>query len=151
MIKSFKHKGLEKFFESGSLAGIQAAHQQKIRMRLVALDTAINLEDINLPGFRLHQLKGDKRGLWAIDVSKNWRITFEFKEGDELCEIETSKAVMALEAPFDGTIRRFIAQVGETLEVQKPIAVVADVDVSEEEIDQFLAGFDDYVQSREEL
>ena len=82
---------------------------------------------------------------WLIDEGT------EFKEGDELCEIETSKAVMALEAPFDGTIRRFIAQVGETLEVQKPIAVVADVDVSEEEIDQFLAGFDDYVQSREEL
>ena len=82
---------------------------------------------------------------WLIDEG------IEFKEGDELCEIETSKAVMALEAPFDGTIRRFIAQVGETLEVQNPIAVVADVDVSEEEIDQFLAGFDDYVQSREEL
>jgi len=82
---------------------------------------------------------------WLIDEGT------EFKEGDELCEIETSKAVMALEAPFDGRIRRFIAQVGETLEVQKPIAVVADVDVSEEEIDQFLAGFDDYVQSREEL
>ena len=82
---------------------------------------------------------------WLIDEG------IEFKEGDELCEIETSKAVMALEAPFDGTIRRFIAQVWETLEVQKPIAVVADVDVSEEEIDQFFAGFDDYVQSREEL
>ena len=82
---------------------------------------------------------------WLIDEGT------EFKEGDELCEIETSKAVMALEAPFDGTIRRFIAQVGETLEVQKPIAVVADVDVSEEEIYQFLAGFYDYVQSREEL
>ena len=82
---------------------------------------------------------------WLIDEG------IEFKEGDELCEIETSKAVMALEAPFDGTIRRFIAQVGETLEVQKPIAVVADVDVSEEEIEKFLGGFDDYVQSREEL
>lgn len=82
MIKSFKHKGLQKYFESGSIAGIQAAHQQKIRMRLVALDTAISIDDINLPGFRLHQLKGDKQGLWAIDVSKNWRITFKFIEGD---------------------------------------------------------------------
>ena len=82
---------------------------------------------------------------WLIDEGT------EFKEGDELCEIETDKAVMAVEAPFDGTIRRFIAQVGETLEVQKPIAVVADVDVSEEEIDKFLANFDSSVKPREEL
>ena len=82
---------------------------------------------------------------WLIDEGT------EFKEGDELCEIETSKAVMAVEAPFDGTIRRFIAQVGETLEVQKPIAVVADVDVSDEEIDKFLANFDSSVKPREEL
>lgn len=82
MIRSFKHKGLQKFFETGSTAGIQSAHSQKIRMRLTALDTATVLEDIDLPGFRLHQLKGKKQGLWAIDVSKNWRITFEFRGGD---------------------------------------------------------------------
>ena len=82
---------------------------------------------------------------WLIDEGT------EFKEGDELCEIETSKAVMALEAPFDGRIRRFIAQVGETLEVQKPIAIVADVNVSEEEIDQFLAELDGSAQPGEEL
>ena len=82
MIKSFKHKGLKKFFEAGSLAGIQPAHQQKLRMRLAALDTATNIEDMDLPGFRLHPLTGDKQGLWAIDVSKNWRITFEFQDGD---------------------------------------------------------------------
>ena len=51
-------------------------------MRLVALDTAIDITDIDLPGFRLHSLKGQMQGLWAIDVSKNWRITFEFKDGD---------------------------------------------------------------------
>lgn len=82
MIKSFKHKGLMKFFETGSLAGIQPAHQQKLRMRLAALDTATQIEDMDLPGFRLHPLTGDKQGLWAIDVSKNWRITFEFQHGD---------------------------------------------------------------------
>lgn len=70
MIKSFKHKGLQKFFEEGSVKGIQVAHKQKIRMRLVTLDTAINLDDIDLPGLRLHSLKGPKKGLWAIDVSK---------------------------------------------------------------------------------
>jgi proteic killer suppression protein len=84
MIKSFKHKGLQKFFETGSTAGIQPAHKQKLRMRLTALDTATILEDINLPGFRLHQMKGkmSRKAGWAIDVSKNWRITFEFQDGD---------------------------------------------------------------------
>jgi len=82
MIKSFKHKGLQKFFETGSAAGIQPAHKQKIRMRLAALDTAIVLVDVDLPGFRLHPLKGKMQGLWAIDVSKNWRITFDFRDGD---------------------------------------------------------------------
>ncbi|OQY30208.1 MAG: Killer protein [Candidatus Cloacimonetes bacterium 4572_55] len=82
MIKSFKHKGLRKFFETGSVAKIQVAHQQKLRMRLVALDTATCIKDMNLPGFRLHQMKGDRKKLWAIEVSKNWRITFEFENGD---------------------------------------------------------------------
>lgn len=82
MIKSFKHKRLQKFFETGSTVGIQAAHKQKLRIRLAALDTAIMIQDIDLPGFRLHPLKGKMQGLWAIDVSKNWRITFEFRDGD---------------------------------------------------------------------
>ncbi len=51
-------------------------------MQLVALDTATVIDDLNLPGFRLHPLKGNMKGLWSIDVNKNWRITFEFKAGD---------------------------------------------------------------------
>ena len=82
MIKTFKHKGLQRFFESGSVAGVNPSHRQKLRMRLTALDTAKTLEDMDLPGFRLHPLKGDKQGVWAIDVSKNWRITFEFIDGN---------------------------------------------------------------------
>jgi proteic killer suppression protein len=82
MIKSFEHKGLKKFFETGSTVGIDPAQQQKIRIRLVALDTATRIEDMDLPGFRLHPLKGNRQGLWAIDVSRNWRITFEFFEGN---------------------------------------------------------------------
>lgn len=82
MIKSFKHKGLQLYFEQGSSAGINAAHKSKLKMRLVALDTATSLEDMNLPGFRLHSLKGNKEGIWAIDVNKNWRITFEFRDSD---------------------------------------------------------------------
>jgi proteic killer suppression protein len=82
MIKSFRHKGLKKFFETGSVVGIDASHRQKLRIRLSALDTATTIDDLNLPGFRLHPLKGDRDGLWAIDVNKNWRITFEFIDGD---------------------------------------------------------------------
>ena len=82
MIKSFKHKGLQKFYETGSTAGIQPAHSQKLRMRLAALDTATILNDIDLPGFRLHPLKGDMQDLWAIDVNKNWRLTFKFLDDD---------------------------------------------------------------------
>ena len=82
MIKSFEHKGLKRFFETGNASGIDPAHRQKIRMRLAALDTATNIEDMDLPGFRLHPLQGDRQGLWAIDVSKNWRITFEFWDGN---------------------------------------------------------------------
>ncbi len=82
MIRSFKHKGLRKFFKTGSVAGIRPTHRQKIRIRLTALHTAARLEDMDLPGFRLHPLKGDRLGEWAVDVNKNWRITFEFIDGD---------------------------------------------------------------------
>lgn len=82
MIKSFKHKGLKRFFETGNVSGVNPAHRQKLRIRLTALDTAAMLEDMDLPGFRLHLLKGDKQGIWAVDVSKIWRITFEFIDGN---------------------------------------------------------------------
>ncbi|MCJ7614955.1 MAG: type II toxin-antitoxin system RelE/ParE family toxin [Desulfobacterales bacterium] len=82
MIKSFKHKGLEKFYNTGSVAEIQPYHKQKLRMRLIAMDTTTKIEDIKLPGFRLHPLKGDRKSLWAIDVSKNRRITFKFQDGN---------------------------------------------------------------------
>jgi len=82
MIKSFNHKGLSKFFETGSAAGIQPGHRQKLRIRLTALDTATCIEDMNTPGWRLHPLKGDRAGLWAIDVSKNWRSVFKFTDGN---------------------------------------------------------------------
>jgi proteic killer suppression protein len=82
MIKSFKHKGLKKFFETGNVSGIRPEHKQKLRIMIAALDTATCIEDMNLPGFRLHPLKGNKQGLWAVDVSKNWRIVFEFRDGN---------------------------------------------------------------------
>jgi len=82
MIKSFRHKGLRRFFETGSTAGIQAAHAQKIRLELTALETASTIEDMAVPGFHLHPLKGSRKGQWSITVSGNWRITFEFRDGN---------------------------------------------------------------------
>lgn len=81
VIKSFRHKGLRKLFESGSTAGVQANHSKRLRMQLAALDTAQVIEDMDLPGFALHPLKGEMRGRWAISVNGNWRLTFEFKDG----------------------------------------------------------------------
>jgi len=82
MIKTFKHKGLKKFFETGSKAGIQAKHERRLRMQLVAIDTASIIEDIDLPGFKLHPLKGNRDSVWSITVNGNWRVTFEFKDGN---------------------------------------------------------------------
>ena len=82
MITSFRHKGLRKYFESGSLAGIQPAHSNRLKMQLAALDTAQVIEDMDIPGFRLHPLKGSERGRWSIWVNGNWRVTFEFENGN---------------------------------------------------------------------
>ena len=82
MIKSIRHKGLRKFYETGSASGIQARHPGRLRMQLAALDTSQAIDDMDVPGFRLHALKGKLRGRWAISVSGNWRITFEFRDGN---------------------------------------------------------------------
>lgn len=82
MIKSFKHKGLKNYFESGNTRGIQAAHAKKLRLQLAALDTAISIDDMDIPGYQLHPLKGNRKGLWSISVSGNWRVTFEFSDGN---------------------------------------------------------------------
>ena len=82
MIKSFKHKGLEKFYRTGSKKGIQASHSNKLRMQLAALDTAHSLEDLDIPSYRLHQLSGDRKSIWSITVNGNWRITFKFSESN---------------------------------------------------------------------
>lgn len=82
MIKSFRHKGLRKFFETGSRSGIQPQHAKRLRMQLAALDTAQRIDDMDIPGFRLHALEGTDKGRWSIWVNGNWRITFEFSDGD---------------------------------------------------------------------
>ncbi|EBN4156585.1 Killer protein [Salmonella enterica] len=82
MIKSFKHKGLKKFFETGSTAGIDAKQAQKISTRLEVLNRAMEIEDIDIPGFFLHPLTGNRKGIWSITVTGNWRITFKLLDGD---------------------------------------------------------------------
>jgi proteic killer suppression protein len=81
MIKSFRHKGLKKFFETGSRAGIQPQHAKRLKMQLAALETATTIDDMDIPGFRLHSLKGGDKGRWSICVNGNWRMTFEFIDG----------------------------------------------------------------------
>lgn len=81
MIKSFRHKGLQKFFETGTKKGIQPQHAKRLRMQLAALDTAQSIEDMDIPGFRLHSLKGESKERWSIWVNGNWRVTFEFVDG----------------------------------------------------------------------
>jgi len=82
MIKSFRHKGLRKLFEFGSASGVQASHAKRLRMQLAALDTAQAIEDMDIAGFRLHPLKGQMHGRWSITVNDNWRVTFEFQDGN---------------------------------------------------------------------
>ncbi len=82
MVKSFKHKGLKRFYETGSARGIQAKHEKRLRMQLAALDTAKEINDLDLPGYKLHPLKGDRKGIWAITVNGSWRLTFEFSDGN---------------------------------------------------------------------
>lgn len=82
MIRSFRHKGLERFFATGSKAGIQPSHVERLRLVLGALDTATQAEDMGLPGLRLHPLSGRRKGTWSIWVSGNWRITFSFSGTD---------------------------------------------------------------------
>ena len=81
MIQSFRHKGLKRFFESGIVAGIQPHNAKRLRMLLASLDTAQSIDDMNIPGFRLHRLKGTERGRWSVWVNGNWRLTFEFEDG----------------------------------------------------------------------
>jgi proteic killer suppression protein len=81
MIQSFRHKGLRRFYESGSLVGIQPEHAKRLRLQLAALDSAKVIEDMDIAGFRLHPLKGADRGRWSIWVNGNWRLTFVFRDG----------------------------------------------------------------------
>jgi len=80
--KRFRRKRLRRLFETGNASGIQASHAKRLRLQLSALDTAWLIEDMNIPEFRLHPLKGATTKRWSITVSGNWRVTFEFEDGN---------------------------------------------------------------------
>ena len=82
VIKSFRHKGLRRFFETGKKSGIQANQADRLRLQLAALDTAQTIDDMDVPGYQLHPLKGRMKGRWSISVSGNWRLTFELEDGN---------------------------------------------------------------------
>ena len=82
MIKSFRHKGLESYYHTGSKAGIQPAHADKLRIMLTALDAAETPTNLNAPRWRLHSLTGELHGFWSITVNGNWRIIFRFDDQD---------------------------------------------------------------------
>jgi len=82
MIRSFKHKGLEKFFLKGTKSGIQAKHAGRLNLILGRLQASTGPKDLDLPGLKLHKLAGKRKGIWSVWVSGNWRVTFRFKDKD---------------------------------------------------------------------
>jgi toxin HigB-1 len=84
MIRSFRHAGIEKFFKTGSAAGIQPKHTKKLTVQLTTLDAAKVPQDMAAPGWDLHPLKGDLAGHYSVKVSGNWRLTFKFEGEDAI-------------------------------------------------------------------
>lgn len=82
MIRSFRSRALKRFFLRGDGGRIQATHRETVRDILARLNIATTPEDMNLPGFRLHRLKGDHAGYWAVTVRANWRVIFRFEGGE---------------------------------------------------------------------
>ena len=84
MIKTFKHKGLKKLFDTGEISGINPQHAERLRKILALLETSETIEDMDLPGLNLHNLKGKRKNTFTVKVSGNWRVTFKLNNGDIL-------------------------------------------------------------------
>lgn len=82
MIQTFKNKALERLLKEGSAKGIPKELEKRVRVRLEVIDSSLTIDDIRIPSYDLHALKGDRKGTWSIKVSGNWRITFNFKDGN---------------------------------------------------------------------
>ena len=78
MILSFTHKGLERFFRTGSKSGIRPDHAKKLLRMLARLNVASVPEEMNVPGWNFHSLSGRLKGHWSVSVTGNWRLTFRF-------------------------------------------------------------------------
>jgi len=87
VIIGFRHRGIKRFFESGDTRGLNPTNVPKIRRILARLEAATDLRDLDAPGLRLHPLKGSRKGSWAVDVDRNWRITFHF-DGRDCSEVD---------------------------------------------------------------
>ncbi|MGB6745698.1 MAG: type II toxin-antitoxin system RelE/ParE family toxin [Terracidiphilus sp.] len=87
MIKSFRHSGVERFFLTGSKAGIQPSHANKLNLQLTVLNRARKPEDMAMPGWNLHLLSGDLKGHWSVKVNVNWRLTFRF-DGEDVILVD---------------------------------------------------------------
>ncbi|MDQ3917796.1 MAG: type II toxin-antitoxin system RelE/ParE family toxin [Acidobacteriota bacterium] len=84
MIRNFRHKGLQKLFETGSKRGVPPELAGRLKRQMDVLNEARNPQDMGLPGYGLHELKGGREGTWAVTVRANWRLTFKFENGDAL-------------------------------------------------------------------
>jgi toxin HigB-1 len=84
MIRSISHKGLRRLYEDDDPRGVIREHAVKLRDILARLDAAGTVADMDLPGLRLHPLKGELRGFWAVTVRANWRVIFRFVDGEAL-------------------------------------------------------------------
>jgi proteic killer suppression protein len=84
VIKSFRHKGIQRFFETGSKAGIQPKHAARLNAQLTLLDAVKRPELMNAPAWRLHSLHGELEEHWAVKVDGNWRLTFRFEGEDAI-------------------------------------------------------------------
>jgi toxin HigB-1 len=84
VIRSIRHKGLRRLHEDDDRRGVISEHAEKLRDILARLDAASSAADMDLPGFRLHPLKGELKGFWAVTVRANWRVIFRFADGEAL-------------------------------------------------------------------
>lgn len=82
MILNFRHKGLQRLFESGVKSGVRPEQAERLRLILGRLQASASPRDMDLPGLRLHELKGRRKGSWSVTVSGNWRVTFRFEGKD---------------------------------------------------------------------
>ena len=82
MIRTFRHRALKRLFQDGDASKVPADQLKRIADVLAHLDTALHPVDVDLPGYRLHPLKGDRKGCWSVSISRNWRIVFRFEDRD---------------------------------------------------------------------